>query len=157
VPRICRPVSEDGATTAENIAATAATERDSLTSRLALAEAEIEKLQAVATSAEEATERAKTATATTKAAARDATQAAAHEKATLETKVSELERDLGTTTSDLVRTSCQFSQVTNQLKVATEEAVQLRDANAKLSQDLDGKLSGPLLSLSGFPFSPCQP
>jgi hypothetical protein len=34
--------------------------------------------------------------------------------------------------------------------VVTEEAAQLRDTNAKLSQDLDGKSDGPLLSLSGF-------
>jgi chromosome segregation ATPase len=79
----------------------------------------------------------------TEGAARDATKATLREKATLEAKVSELERDLGTTTSDLVTTSRQFSQVTNQLQVATEEVARLRDANTKLSQDLDGKLSGP--------------
>jgi hypothetical protein len=70
--------------------------------------------------------------------------------------VSELERDLGTATSDLATTSRQFSQVTNQLQVATEEATRLRDANTKLSQDFDGKLGGPLLSLSGFPLAPCR-
>jgi hypothetical protein len=48
-------------------------------------------------------------------------------------RVSELERDLGTATSDLATTSRQFSQVTNQLQVATEEAARLRDANTKLS------------------------
>jgi hypothetical protein len=47
--------------------------------------------------------------------------------------VSKLERDLGTATSDLAMTSRQFSQVTNQLQVASEEAARLRDANAKLS------------------------
>jgi uncharacterized protein YoxC len=54
-------------------------------------------------------------------------------------KVLELERDLGTATADLVTAGRQFSQVTNQLQVATEEAAQLHDNNAKLSQDLDGK------------------
>jgi hypothetical protein len=76
-----------------------------MTSRLALAEDKIEKLRSTAASAEEAAERANTAAATTEAAARDATQAATREKATLEAKVSELERDLGTTTSDLATTS----------------------------------------------------
>jgi hypothetical protein len=33
--------------------------------------------------------------------------------------------------------------------VVTEEGAQLRDTNAKLSQDLDGKSDGPFLSLSG--------
>jgi Xaa-Pro aminopeptidase len=42
----------------------AATEQDSLASRLVLTEAEIEKLRAAAAAAEEAAERAKTASAT---------------------------------------------------------------------------------------------
>jgi uncharacterized protein (DUF3084 family) len=105
---------------------------------------------------EEATKRAKTAAATTETAARDAAQTTAREKTTLEAKVSELERDLGMAMSDLATTSHQFSQVTNQLQVATEEAACLRDANAKLSQDLDGKLGGLLLSFSGFPLAPCR-
>jgi uncharacterized protein (DUF3084 family) len=63
--------------------------------------------------AEEATERAKTVMATSETAARDAAQAAAHDKVALEAKVSELERDLGTATSDLAMTSHQFSQDTN--------------------------------------------
>jgi hypothetical protein len=42
----------------------------------------------------------------------------------------------------------------NQLQVVTEEAAQLRDSNAKLSQDLDGKSDGPFLSLSGSPLAP---
>jgi alanyl-tRNA synthetase len=126
-----------------------------LVSRLALAEAEIEKLRAAAASAEEATERAKTAMAMTETATRDVTQTTACEKAALEARVSELERDLGTTTLDLAMTSRQFSQVTNQLQVATKEAAQLRDANAKLLQDLNGKPGGPLFSLSGFPLTPC--
>jgi predicted nucleic acid-binding Zn-ribbon protein len=79
--------------------------------RLALAEAEVEKLRAAMSSAEEATERA--AAAATETAARDATQAAACEKAALEAKVSDLEHDLGTATSDLVTTGHQFSQVSN--------------------------------------------
>jgi hypothetical protein len=70
--------------------------------------------------------------------------------------VLELERDLGTTMTDLVTTGRQFSQITNQLQVATKEAVRLRDANTKLSRDLDGKLDGPLLSLSGFPLASCR-
>jgi hypothetical protein len=86
-----------------------------LAPRLALAEAEIEKLRAATASAEEAAARAKTTVAMTETAARDAAQAAAREKAALEARVSEVERDLGTATSDLATTSRQFSQVTNQL------------------------------------------
>jgi hypothetical protein len=72
-----------------------------LASRLALTEAEVEKLRMAAASAEEAAERAGTGAAATKTAARDAAQAAAREKATLEVRVSELERNLGTATMDL--------------------------------------------------------
>jgi predicted nucleic acid-binding Zn-ribbon protein len=97
---------EDRASTAETAAAT---ERDSLPSRLALAEAEVEKLRAAATSAEEAVERAKTVVAATESAARDATHAAAREKAALEVKVLELERDLGTTMTNLATAGRQFS------------------------------------------------
>jgi hypothetical protein len=71
----------------------------------------------------------------------------------LEVKVSELECNLGTTTTDLMTAGRQFSQVTNQLQVVTEEVAQLRDSNAKLSQDLDGKSDGPLLSLSDLPLA----
>jgi hypothetical protein len=60
-----RQSAEDRAISAKTGAATAATERDSLASRLALTVAEIRKLRAAAASAEEATERAKTAAATT--------------------------------------------------------------------------------------------
>jgi hypothetical protein len=98
---VARQSAEDRASTAETAAAI---ERDSLPSRLALAEAEVEKLRAAATSAEEAAERAKTAVVATESAARDAAQAAAREKAALEVKVSELERDLGTTMTDLATT-----------------------------------------------------
>jgi hypothetical protein len=59
--------------------------------------------------AEEAAERAKTAATATETAARDAVQAAAREKAALEMRVSELERDLGTATTDLPMTGHQFS------------------------------------------------
>jgi chromosome segregation ATPase len=149
-----RQSAEDRATTAETAAAAAITKRDSLASRLALAKAEVEKLQVAAASAEEAVERAKTATAATETIARDASQAATCEKAALEARVSELERDLGTATTDLVTTGHQFSQVTNQLLVVTEEVAQLRDTNAKLSQDLDGKSDGPLFSLFGSPLAP---
>jgi chromosome segregation ATPase len=117
----------------------AVTERDLLALRLALVEAEVKKLRAAATSIEEAAERAKTAASATETAAWDATRAAARKKAALEARVSELERDLGMATTDLSTTGRQFSQVTNQLQVATEEAAELRDSNAKLSQDLYGK------------------
>jgi hypothetical protein len=59
-------------------------------------------------SAEEATERAKIVAAATETA-RDAAQAAAHDKATLEARVSEMERVLGTATMDLAMTGRQFS------------------------------------------------
>jgi uncharacterized protein YoxC len=58
---------------------------------------------------------------------------------TLEVRVSELERDLGTATTDLAIAGRQFSQVTNQLQVVSKEATQLRERNAKLSQDLEGE------------------
>jgi hypothetical protein len=84
-------------------------ERDSLASRLALAEAEAEKLRVAAASTEEAAKRARAAAATTEAAARDATQAAVHEKEALEAKVSDLERDQGTAMADLATAGRQFS------------------------------------------------
>jgi chromosome segregation ATPase len=96
----CQSV-EDRTTTAQTAATAAVTERDSLALRLALAEAEVEKLRAAAASAEEAGKRAKTVVATIETTARDAAQAATREKAALEVKVSELERDLGTATTDL--------------------------------------------------------
>jgi hypothetical protein len=86
-----------------------------LASRLVLTEAEVKKLRAAAVSAEEADDRAKTAATATETAARDAAQAVAREKAEHETRVSELERDLGMAMTDLAMTSRQFSQVTNQL------------------------------------------
>jgi hypothetical protein len=55
---------EDRATSSETAAMTAATERDLLVSKLAVAEAEDERLRVVAALAEETTERAKTAAAT---------------------------------------------------------------------------------------------
>jgi chromosome segregation ATPase len=147
---------EDRATTTRIAAATAATERDTSVSRLALAETEIEKLRAAAASAEEAVERARTAAAATETAARNAAQAAACEKATLEARVSELERDLGTATTDLVTADHQFSQVTNQLQVTSEEATRLRESNAKLSEDLEGESRGCFLSLSGLLLVSCH-
>jgi septation ring formation regulator EzrA len=102
--------------------------------------AEVERLRAAAVSAEEAAERAKTATTTAEATARDAAEAAAREKAALETKMSVFESDLRRITTDLATTSRQFSQVTNQLQVATEEVSRLQDSNTKLSQDLDSTL-----------------
>jgi chromosome segregation ATPase len=138
-----RQSAEDRAISTENAAAAAVTKRESLALRLALAEAEIEKLRAAAASAEEVAERAKTAAAAAESAAREASQTAAREKVALEAKVSELESDLRTATMDLATTSHLFSQATNQLQVATEEALRLQSSNAKLSQDLEGKSDGP--------------
>jgi hypothetical protein len=135
--------TEDRAISAETAVAAAATERDSLASRFALADVEIEKLRAAAVSAKEAAERAKTAAATAETTAREAAQAAAREKAALEAKVLELESDLSLAMTELATTGRQLSQVTNQLQVATEEASRLRDSNAKLSQDLEGKPDDP--------------
>jgi chromosome segregation ATPase len=117
------------------------TERDALASRLALAEAEVEKIRAAATSTEEAAERARTDATATEAAARDVAQAATYEKAALQTKVVDLERDLGTATVDLAPAGRQFSQVSNQIQVVSEEVTRLRESNAKLSEDLEGESS----------------
>jgi seryl-tRNA synthetase len=104
-----RQSAKDRATTGQTAAAAAATELESLVSRLALVEAEAEKLRAATTSAEEAVERAKIVAAATETTARDAAQAVAREKATLEARVSELERDMGTTMMDLATAGRQFS------------------------------------------------
>jgi hypothetical protein len=104
-----RQSAEDRATAVQTAAAAAAIEGDSLTSRLALTEAKVKKLRAAATSAEEAAERSKTATTSLETTARDAALVAAREKATLEARVSELERDLGTDTTDLATDGRQFS------------------------------------------------
>jgi chromosome segregation ATPase len=108
--------AEDRATAAQSAAATAVEERDALATRLDLTEAEVEKLCAVVASADEAAEGAKTAATATEATARDAAQATTRENAALETKVADLERDLGTALVDLATAGCQFSQVTNQLQ-----------------------------------------
>jgi hypothetical protein len=50
-------------------------------------------------------------------------------------------------TTDLATAGRQFSQVTNQLQVVSEEATQLRESNAKLSQDLEGESRICCLSL----------
>jgi uncharacterized protein YoxC len=121
-------------------------ERYSLASRLAPVVAGVEKLRAVSTFAEEAAERARTAAAAIEATARDAAQATACEKATLEVKVLELERDLGTATADLAKVGRQFSQISNQLQKISEEATRLCESNAKLSEDLEGKSSGRIPS-----------
>jgi transposase len=117
-------------------------EWDSLASRLALAEAEVEKLRVAAASTKQAAQRAITAAATTETDARDAAQAAAREKVTLEARVTELECNLGTATADLATTGRQFSQVSNQLQEVFEEATRLHESNAKLSEDLEGQSSG---------------
>jgi DNA repair exonuclease SbcCD ATPase subunit len=57
--------------------------------------------------------------------------------------MSVFESDLRRITTDLATTSRQFSQVTNQLQVATEEVSRLQDSNTKLSQDLDSTLGDP--------------
>jgi sirohydrochlorin ferrochelatase len=80
-------------------------------------------------------------------------QNAAHEKAALEAKVAELEKDLLVAIgADLRTVNRQFSEVTNKLQEVTDEATRLRDANSKLSQDVDGEralvLSFTLCSLS---------
>jgi hypothetical protein len=82
-----------------------------LVARLALAEAEIEKLRVAATFANEAAKRATTAAAAAEATTRDAAQTASREKAALETKVTDLERDLAIAGVDLAMANCQFSQV----------------------------------------------
>jgi 2-oxoglutarate dehydrogenase complex dehydrogenase (E1) component-like enzyme len=79
--------AKDCATAAQSTAVTTTTEQDVLATRLAQAEAEIERLQAAAMSANETTEKATTAITATEAAASDATQDAAREKAALEAKV----------------------------------------------------------------------
>jgi chromosome segregation ATPase len=137
-----RQSAEYRAISAKTAVAAAVTKRDSLASRLAPAEAEIEKLRVVAASAEEVAEKAKTAVATTESATQEASQTAAREKEALEAKVSELESDFRTATTDLAMTSRQFSQTTNQLQVVTEEASRLQSSNAKLSQYLEGKSDG---------------
>jgi hypothetical protein len=62
--------------------------------------------------------------------------------------VSELERDLGTATTDLATADRLFSQVTNQLQVVSEEATWRRESNAKLSEDLKGESCGFFVSLA---------
>jgi chromosome segregation ATPase len=123
---------------------------------LALAEAEIEKLRAAAASANEAAERATTIAAIVGATARDAAQTATREKATLETKVVDLECELATAGVDLATANRLFSQVTSQLQVISEEATELQESNAKLSEDLEGELSRHFLSPLYFSFASCS-
>jgi hypothetical protein len=142
---VARQFAEDRATTAQTAATAAVTERDLLASRLALAEAEVEKLRAATVSTEEAAERVRTAAAA---------QAAVREKATLKARLSKLESDLGTATTDLA-VGRQFSQVTNQLQVVFEEATQLRESNTKLSEVLEGESRGCFLYLFRSLLVPC--
>jgi hypothetical protein len=67
---------------------------------------------------------------------------------TLEVRVSELERDLGTAMADLATTGRQFSQVNNQLHEVSEDATRLSESNTKLSEDLEGESCGCFLSSS---------
>jgi chromosome segregation ATPase len=143
-----RQSAEDCATDTQIDVSAAATEWDSLTSRLDLAEAEVEKLRAPAASAEEASERARTAAITSEATAWDTAQATAREKATLIARVSELERDLGNATADLAAAGRKFSQISNQLQEVFEGATRLCESNAKLSEDLEGESCGCFLSSS---------
>jgi chromosome segregation ATPase len=131
--------AKDRTTAAQATAATATTERDSLATRLALAEVEIERLWTTAVTATDTTEKAIATATTAEAAARDATQTAAQEKTVLEAKVAKLERDLAIAGPDLTTTNRQFSEATNWLQVVSEEVTRLREDNSKLSQDLDGE------------------
>jgi DNA anti-recombination protein RmuC len=60
----------------------------------------------------------------------------------LEARESELERDLGTATTDLATAGRQFSQVSNQLQEVSKEATRRRESNTKLSEDLEGESNG---------------
>jgi hypothetical protein len=104
-----RQSTEDRASAAQTTATAATTERDSLALRLALTEVEVKKLCAAVVSVEDVAERAKAAAAFTETATRDTAQGAAREKATLKVRVSELEHDLGTATTDLATAGHQFS------------------------------------------------
>jgi chromosome segregation ATPase len=138
--------TKDRATTAQAAAATAMTERDTLATRLDQAEAEIERLRTASMTANEAAERATTSAAAAEATSQDAAQTAAQEKAALEANVADLKRDLATAEVDLVAANRQFSEVTTQLQVVSEEAMQLREDNSKLSQDLYGEPDRPFFS-----------
>jgi hypothetical protein len=50
----------------------------------------------------------------------------------------------------------QFSQVSNQLQVVSEEVTRLRESNAKLSEDLEGDLRGCFPSSSPSPPVSCR-
>jgi predicted nucleic acid-binding Zn-ribbon protein len=69
--------------------------------------------------------------------------------------VVDLECELATAGVDLVTANRQFSQVANQLQVISEEATQLRESNAKLSEDLEGELSRHFFSPLHFLFASC--
>jgi chromosome segregation ATPase len=134
--------AEDRATTALSVAATTTTERDALATRLALPEEEIERLWAAATFANEAAERDTTSFAAAEASARDVARAAAQEKA----EVTDLEWDLAAAGADLATANHQFSEVSTQLQVASEEVTRLREDDSKLSQGLDGESNKPFFS-----------
>jgi hypothetical protein len=148
-----RQSAENRATTAETAAATAATERDLLASRLALAEAEIEKFRAAAASVEEAAERDRTTAGET--ATRDSAQAATREKATVEARVSELECDLGTTMSDLATTSRNSPRSPTNSRWPPRRQRGFVTPTPSCCKILM-VLGGLLLSLSGFPLAPCR-
>jgi hypothetical protein len=60
--------------------------------------------------------------------------------------VTDLEWDLAAAGADLVTTNRQFSEVSTQLQVASEEVTRLRENNSKLSQGLDGESNKPFFS-----------
>jgi hypothetical protein len=67
--------------------------------------------------------------------------------------VANLERNWAIAEVDHATASLQFSQVANQLQVATEEATWLQESNAKLLGDLEGKLRRRFSSPFHFSFS----
>lgn len=115
-----KQLTEDRTTDAQDTAATARAERDSLETRLAQAEAKIEELRAAAVTANDVAEKATTTTATVEAAARDVAQTATQGKMTLELKVAELEQDWVTARLDLWTVNRQFSELTNRLQVVSD-------------------------------------
>jgi chromosome segregation ATPase len=98
--------AEDRTTAAKVMATSAATERESLETRLAQAEVKIDELSAAAMTANEAAEKAIAITA----AAEVTTQTTAQEKTMLESKVAGLEQDLATAAWTFGRPTSNFSR-----------------------------------------------
>jgi predicted nuclease with TOPRIM domain len=106
---------------------------------LAEVEAKIEELWAAAMASNDDAKKAIATATIAETTAKNTAQVAAQEKAALESKVTELEHDLGAARADLRMANRQFSEVANKLQDATDEATRLRDANSKLTQNVDGK------------------